>query len=135
MTKPAIARWTLFAAVAWGAASSAWAADEKLLAAARAAQPAVIESLREIVKQRLEQAFESADGALLRTRNDVGPVPLLRAHGRFAFAGRLLEAITHRHNDIVAEVVGLESGCLRSPSDAPRIAAPFAHDEQRRLVD
>jgi hypothetical protein len=31
--------------------------------------------------------FESADGALLRTRNDVGPVPLLRARGRFAFAG------------------------------------------------
>lgn len=28
--------------------------------------------------------FESTDGALLRTRQDVGPVPLLRARGRFA---------------------------------------------------
>lgn len=28
-------------------------------------------------------AFASRDGTLLRTRNDVGPVPLLRARGRF----------------------------------------------------
>lgn len=60
MTKPAIARWTLFAAVAWGAASSAWAADEKLLAAARAAQPAVIESLREMVL--MESGSQDAAG-------------------------------------------------------------------------
>ena len=60
MTKPAIARWTLFAAMAWGAASSAWAADEKLLAAARAAQPAVIESLREMVL--MESGSQDAAG-------------------------------------------------------------------------
>ncbi len=30
--------------------------------------------------------FESADGRLYRGRNDVGPVPLLRARGRFLFA-------------------------------------------------
>ena len=49
MTMPTLARWTLFAAMAWAAASPAAAADEKLLAAARAAQPALIESLREMV--------------------------------------------------------------------------------------
>lgn len=60
MTKPAVARWTLFAAMAWGAANSALAADEKLLAAARAAQPAVIESLREMVL--MESGSQDAAG-------------------------------------------------------------------------
>lgn len=32
--------------------------------------------------------FRSEDGTLLRTRNDVGPVPLLRARGRFALPSR-----------------------------------------------
>lgn len=31
--------------------------------------------------------FESRDGSLFRTRNDVGPVPLLRARGRFPLGG------------------------------------------------
>lgn len=31
--------------------------------------------------------FATADGTLLRSRSDIGPVPLLRARGRFAFAG------------------------------------------------
>ncbi|MDQ3033596.1 MAG: hypothetical protein M3Y87_14345 [Myxococcota bacterium] len=31
--------------------------------------------------------FESTDGSLYRSRQDVGPVPLLRSNGRFAFAG------------------------------------------------
>lgn len=31
--------------------------------------------------------FATVDGTLLRARNDVGPVPLLRARGRFTFAG------------------------------------------------
>ncbi len=31
--------------------------------------------------------FEARDGSLLRARNDVGLVPLLRARGRFSFAG------------------------------------------------
>ena len=31
--------------------------------------------------------FATVDGTLLRARNDIGPVPLLRARGRFTFAG------------------------------------------------
>jgi hypothetical protein len=31
--------------------------------------------------------FESTDGSLYRSRQDVGPVPLLRSNGRFALAG------------------------------------------------
>jgi hypothetical protein len=31
--------------------------------------------------------FESRDGTMLRARSSVGPVPLLRARGRFSFAG------------------------------------------------
>jgi glutamate carboxypeptidase len=59
-TMPAIARWTLFAAMALGAANPAAAADEKLLAAARAAQPAMIESLREMVL--MESGSQDAAG-------------------------------------------------------------------------
>ncbi len=33
-------------------------------------------------------SFESLDGTLYRSRNDVGPVPLLRARGRFPVASR-----------------------------------------------
>jgi hypothetical protein len=33
--------------------------------------------------------FESLDGTLFRSRNDVGPVPLLRARGRFPMADRV----------------------------------------------
>jgi hypothetical protein len=36
--------------------------------------------------------FRSEDGTLLRTRNDVGPVPLLRARGRFALPSRFFFA-------------------------------------------
>ncbi len=57
---PAVARWTLFAAMALGAANPAAAADEKLLAAARAAQSAMIESLREMVL--MESGSQDAAG-------------------------------------------------------------------------
>ncbi len=60
MTMPAAARWTLFAAMALGAAGTVAAADEKLLAAARAAQPALIESLREMVL--MESGSQDAAG-------------------------------------------------------------------------
>jgi glutamate carboxypeptidase len=60
MTMPALVRWTLFAAMALGATAQVAAADEKLLAAARAAQPAVIESLREMVL--IESGSQDAPG-------------------------------------------------------------------------
>ncbi|MGL6109297.1 MAG: glutamate carboxypeptidase [Rubrivivax sp.] len=57
---PALARWALLAAVALGAATQAAAADDKLLAAARSAQPAVIDSLREMVL--MESGSQDAAG-------------------------------------------------------------------------
>ena len=60
MSMPALARCTLFAALALAAATQATAADEKLLAAARGAQPAVIDSLREMVL--IESGSQDAAG-------------------------------------------------------------------------
>jgi glutamate carboxypeptidase len=60
MSMPALARCTLLAALALAAATQATAADEKLLAAARGAQPAVIDSLREMVL--IESGSQDAAG-------------------------------------------------------------------------
>ncbi len=60
MSMPVLARCTLFAALALAAATQATAADEKLLAAARGAQPAVIDSLREMVL--IESGSQDAAG-------------------------------------------------------------------------
>jgi glutamate carboxypeptidase len=60
MSMPLLARCTLLAALALAAATQATAADEKLLAAARGAQPAVIDSLREMVL--IESGSQDAAG-------------------------------------------------------------------------
>jgi glutamate carboxypeptidase len=60
MSMPVLARCTLLAALALAAAAQATAADEKLLAAARGAQPAVIDSLREMVL--IESGSQDAAG-------------------------------------------------------------------------
>jgi glutamate carboxypeptidase len=60
MSMPALARCTLLAALALAAATQATAGDEKLLAAARGAQPAVIDSLREMVL--IESGSQDAAG-------------------------------------------------------------------------
>jgi len=60
MSMPVLARCTLLAALALAAATQATAADEKLLAAARGAQPAVIDSLREMVL--IESGSQDAAG-------------------------------------------------------------------------
>jgi glutamate carboxypeptidase len=60
MSMPVLARCTLLAALALAAATQATAGDEKLLAAARGAQPAVIDSLREMVL--IESGSQDAAG-------------------------------------------------------------------------
>jgi Peptidase family M20/M25/M40 len=98
MTTPAVARWTLFAAMALAAANPAAAADANLLAAARAAQPAVIESLREMVLMEsgshdaaglksmadyLDARLRALGASTERTKAGVGPGEL----GKGTFVG------------------------------------------------
>jgi glutamate carboxypeptidase len=94
MTMSALTRWTLYAAMALGAATQSAAADQKLLAAARAAQPAVIESLREMVliesgsqdaaglkamTDYLEARLRALGASTQRIKAGIGPGEMLQA--------------------------------------------------------